>query len=312
MKLYYAAAVLAGADIVAREAGTCRSSCAQGRFDQAHPATASTSPRQPEGRGAGAEARRRRGADRECRHPAISRRPGRRARPGAAGAGMARYRCSNGSNFIAHRAPQGLRAAVESGHGPKPSKQATREALGKKFDYLQEKIGDGALHPRRALLDPRRLRLRGAQLDAHPRRCDIGRWPGLAAYLAARRRSVPPCPDAARRRPHLRRESHDRHPPLRVARPCRPWLAQRAPPFLLRRLSRSGAAWAGARSGCGTTTRSPPAPASRRIPHRDMEIITYVREGAITHQDSMGNQGRTGAGDVQVMSRRHRRPPRRI
>jgi redox-sensitive bicupin YhaK (pirin superfamily) len=37
-------------------------------------------------------------------------------------------------------------------------------------------------------------------------------------------------------------------------------------------------------------------------PHRDMEIITYVRQGAITHQDSMGNQGKTGAGDVQVMS----------
>ena len=37
-------------------------------------------------------------------------------------------------------------------------------------------------------------------------------------------------------------------------------------------------------------------------PHRDMEIITYVREGAITHQDSMGNKGRTEAGDVQVMS----------
>jgi redox-sensitive bicupin YhaK (pirin superfamily) len=37
-------------------------------------------------------------------------------------------------------------------------------------------------------------------------------------------------------------------------------------------------------------------------PHSDMEIITYVREGAITHQDSLGNQGRTGAGDVQVMS----------
>ena len=32
-------------------------------------------------------------------------------------------------------------------------------------------------------------------------------------------------------------------------------------------------------------------------PHRDMEIITYVREGAITHQDSMGNKGRTAAGD---------------
>lgn len=37
-------------------------------------------------------------------------------------------------------------------------------------------------------------------------------------------------------------------------------------------------------------------------PHRDMEIITVVRSGAITHQDSMGNQGRTAAGDVQVMS----------
>ena len=37
-------------------------------------------------------------------------------------------------------------------------------------------------------------------------------------------------------------------------------------------------------------------------PHRDMEIVTFVREGAITHQDSMGNKGRTGAGDVQVMS----------
>ncbi len=37
-------------------------------------------------------------------------------------------------------------------------------------------------------------------------------------------------------------------------------------------------------------------------PHKDMEIITYVRSGAITHQDSLGNKGRTVAGDVQVMS----------
>jgi quercetin 2,3-dioxygenase len=36
--------------------------------------------------------------------------------------------------------------------------------------------------------------------------------------------------------------------------------------------------------------------------HSDMEIITYVREGAITHKDSLGNEGRTVAGDVQVMS----------
>jgi redox-sensitive bicupin YhaK (pirin superfamily) len=33
-----------------------------------------------------------------------------------------------------------------------------------------------------------------------------------------------------------------------------------------------------------------------------MEIITYVREGAISHKDSLGNEGRTEAGDVQVMS----------
>jgi quercetin 2,3-dioxygenase len=37
-------------------------------------------------------------------------------------------------------------------------------------------------------------------------------------------------------------------------------------------------------------------------PHADMEIITYVTEGAVTHQDSLGNTGRIAAGDVQVMS----------
>ncbi|MDB5495464.1 MAG: hypothetical protein JWP86_2801 [Phenylobacterium sp.] len=37
-------------------------------------------------------------------------------------------------------------------------------------------------------------------------------------------------------------------------------------------------------------------------PHADMEIVTYVRQGAITHKDSLGNEGRTEAGDVQVMS----------
>lgn len=36
-------------------------------------------------------------------------------------------------------------------------------------------------------------------------------------------------------------------------------------------------------------------------PHREMEIVTYVRSGAITHRDSLGNEGRTEAGDVQVM-----------
>ena len=36
--------------------------------------------------------------------------------------------------------------------------------------------------------------------------------------------------------------------------------------------------------------------------HADMEIVTFVRSGAITHKDSLGNKGRTAAGDVQVMS----------
>lgn len=37
-------------------------------------------------------------------------------------------------------------------------------------------------------------------------------------------------------------------------------------------------------------------------PHKNFEIITYVREGAISHKDSTGNSGRTEAGDIQVMS----------
>jgi redox-sensitive bicupin YhaK (pirin superfamily) len=37
-------------------------------------------------------------------------------------------------------------------------------------------------------------------------------------------------------------------------------------------------------------------------PHANMEIITYVREGAVTHKDTLGHEGRTEAGDVQVMS----------
>jgi quercetin 2,3-dioxygenase len=46
------------------------------------------------------------------------------------------------------------------------------------------------------------------------------------------------------------------------------------------------------------------APASGFAPHShvNMEIVTYVRRGAISHRDSLGNSGRTVAGDVQVMS----------
>ncbi|WP_368484879.1 pirin family protein [Pseudoalteromonas sp. SD03] len=37
-------------------------------------------------------------------------------------------------------------------------------------------------------------------------------------------------------------------------------------------------------------------------PHKNMEIISFIRSGAITHQDSMGNKGITEQGEVQVMS----------
>jgi len=37
-------------------------------------------------------------------------------------------------------------------------------------------------------------------------------------------------------------------------------------------------------------------------PHRDLEIITFLRRGAITHEDNLGNRGVTNAGNVQVMS----------
>jgi len=37
-------------------------------------------------------------------------------------------------------------------------------------------------------------------------------------------------------------------------------------------------------------------------PHRDMEIITYVISGELTHRDSMGNTRTVGAGQVQYMS----------
>jgi len=36
-------------------------------------------------------------------------------------------------------------------------------------------------------------------------------------------------------------------------------------------------------------------------PHRDMEIITYIRAGTLTHQDNLGNTGHIEAGNVQVM-----------
>ena len=36
--------------------------------------------------------------------------------------------------------------------------------------------------------------------------------------------------------------------------------------------------------------------------HADVEIVTYVREGVVSHKDSLGNEGRIETGDVQVIS----------
>ena len=36
--------------------------------------------------------------------------------------------------------------------------------------------------------------------------------------------------------------------------------------------------------------------------HRDMEIVTIVTKGAVTHKDNMGNTGTVPAGDIQIMS----------
>ncbi|STF89222.1 pirin-related protein [Escherichia coli] len=37
-------------------------------------------------------------------------------------------------------------------------------------------------------------------------------------------------------------------------------------------------------------------------PHKDMEILTYVLEGTVEHQDSMGNKEQVPAGEFQIMS----------
>jgi len=37
-------------------------------------------------------------------------------------------------------------------------------------------------------------------------------------------------------------------------------------------------------------------------PHRGFETVTYVLDGAVEHEDSQGNRGRIGAGDVQWMT----------
>src|SRR5437870_12370448 len=53
----------------------------------------------------------------------------------------------------------------------------------------------------------------------------------------------------------------------------------------------------------GPVTHGPgEAKAAPDHPHRGFETVSYILDGAIEHEDSQGNRGRIGAGDVQWMT----------
>jgi len=95
--------------------------------------------------------------------------------------GIERYRLLEWLNFIATELHKGF-GPLWNPATPDAFKDATREALGKKFDYLQEKIGEGPyiLGERFSILDAYAFAvLNWSGMHGF----DIGRWPGLAAYL---------------------------------------------------------------------------------------------------------------------------------
>jgi glutathione S-transferase len=95
--------------------------------------------------------------------------------------GIERYRLLEWLNYIATELHKGF-GPLWNPATPDDFKQATREALGKKFDYLQEKIGDGPyiLGERFSIVDAYAFAvLNWSKLHS----IDIARWPGLAAYL---------------------------------------------------------------------------------------------------------------------------------
>lgn len=95
--------------------------------------------------------------------------------------GTARYHFLALLNFIATELHKGF-GPLWNPATPEGFKQATREALGTKFDYLQDLIGDG----------PYLLGERFSILDAYAfavlnwsgmHQIDLAGWPGLQAYL---------------------------------------------------------------------------------------------------------------------------------
>jgi glutathione S-transferase len=95
--------------------------------------------------------------------------------------GIERYRLLEGLNFIATELHKGF-GPLWNPATPDDFKEATRQALGKKFDYLQGRIGDGPyiLGDRFSILDAYAFAVLG-WTKIHG--IDIARWPGLAAYL---------------------------------------------------------------------------------------------------------------------------------
>src|SRR5439155_21547940 len=144
------------------------------------------------------------------------------------------------------------------------------------------------------------LRLRRPQLDSHP--FDRHRpLAGSRRLPGPHRRPPRRAGDAARRGSHLREESMiDIRPFASLGHADHGWLNARHHFSFANYHEPARMGWGALRvwndDEIGPRSGFPPHP------HNDMEIVTYVRQGAITHQDSMGNKGRTGAGDVQVMS----------
>ena len=95
--------------------------------------------------------------------------------------GIERYRLLEWLNYIATELHKGF-GPLWNPATPDAYKEATREALGKKFDYLQEAIGEGPyiLGDRFSIVDAYAFAvLNWTRVHA----IDIARWPGLAAYL---------------------------------------------------------------------------------------------------------------------------------